>query len=216
MYVTKEKLITVFFILIAICLILAIGYFITGKNPLTEGLEPVDAKYDTNNYNVKYHDDIEDIRAQKGIYNTEMDKMLVRDNSGNLISMNFMSNSALPTYYQPGSFVFGSSNYVPNYEDSVYLSKTTQLSTLGKVYPSSSMMAGFCHRYKNDQIKLETECNKLSNDTCASVSCCVLMGGNKCVSGDEHGPTLKSNYTDPLVKDKDVYYYQGKCYGNCV
>jgi len=43
----------------------------------------------------------------------------------------------------------------------------------------------------------------------------VLLGGQKCVAGNENGPTMKANYSDFLVLNKDFYYYQGKCYGNC-
>jgi hypothetical protein len=43
----------------------------------------------------------------------------------------------------------------------------------------------------------------------------VLLGGSKCVSGNENGPSVKSNYSDILVRNKDSYMYMGKCYGNC-
>ena len=31
----------------------------------------------------------------------------------------------------------------------------------------------------------------------------------------ENGPTNPANYSDHTLKNKDFYYYQGKCYGNC-
>lgn len=250
MYITKEKLGQVVCILIAICIVLAIGFLITGKVPEEIFNEKKDSKdekeknegytnrkteyakseseidisnnqmssesrynYDTNNYDVQYHDTISDINIQSGVYN--YNKMIVRDTNGNLVSIPFDVSSTQPTYYKPGSFIYSSSSYVPNYEDSVYLSRTTGVSTVSPVYPSSMMTTGFCNYYKNDSIKIEQKCNQLDPETCASVSCCVLLGGRKCVSGDEKGPIMKSNYTDDTIANKDVYYYQGKCYGNC-
>jgi gas vesicle protein len=119
------------------------------------------------------------------------------------------------TYNEPGYFRFGPSNYVPNYEDSVYLSRLTGLSYAMPVVDSGSQLSGFCAFNKSNPGQTETECNKLNKNTCASTSCCVLLGGSKCVSGNESGPTMKSNFGDIYIKNKDHYYYQGKCYGNC-
>lgn len=174
------------------------------------------SKYDSNNYDVQYHDNISDIQKQNGIYDSSFGEMYVKDPSGNLVSIAYVEGQALPTYYQPGSFTFSPSNYVPNYEDSVYLSRTTGLSTLGKIKSVSSMQGGFCNQMVNDKTMLEQKCNSLSTDVCASTSCCVLVGGSKCTSGNESGPVMKSIYSDPTLKNKDYYYYQGKCYGNCL
>jgi hypothetical protein len=119
------------------------------------------------------------------------------------------------TYNEPGYFRFGPSNYVPNYEDSVYLSRLTGLSYAMPVVDSGSQLSGFCAFNQSNPGQTETECNKLNKNTCASTSCCVLLGGSKCVSGNESGPTMKSNFGDIYIKNKDHYYYQGKCYGNC-
>jgi hypothetical protein len=64
---------------------------------------------------------------------------------------------------------------------------------------------------------LEEKCNAVAPESCASTSCCVLLGGEKCVSGNENGPYMTANYTDYTLtaRNKDFYYYQGKCYGNC-
>lgn len=119
------------------------------------------------------------------------------------------------TYNEPGYFRFGPSNYVPNYEDSVYLSRLTGLSYTTPVVDTGSQLSGFCAFNKSNPGQIETECNKMDKNTCASTSCCVLLGGSKCVSGNESGPTMKSNFGDIYIKNKDHYYYQGKCYGNC-
>lgn len=248
MYVTKEKLGQVVCILVAICIVLAIGFLITGKVPdeifnekkdskesytnrnmdyaktetvpdttsgTPSGSPDENTKYDQNKYDVQYHDSIDDIKIQSGINNNDLNNMIVKNVDGNLVSIPFNASTTLPTYYTPGSFIHGSSTYVPNYKDSVYLSRTTGISSVSPVYPSSMIASGFCNYYKNDAITIEQKCNQLDPGTCGSVSCCVLLGGRKCVSGDEKGPIMKSNYTDDSILNKDVYYYQGKCYGNC-
>lgn len=119
------------------------------------------------------------------------------------------------TYNEPGYFRFGPSNYVPNYEDSVYLSRLTGLSYATPVTDTVSQLSGFCSFNKSNPGQTEIECNKMDKNTCGSTSCCVLLGGSKCVSGNESGPTMKSNFGDVYIKNKDHYYHQGKCYGNC-
>jgi len=58
-------------------------------------------------------------------------------------------------------------------------------------------------------------CNNLDNNACKMTGCCVSLGGTKCVAGNEQGPTMKYNYSNYLVKDRDYYFYKNKCYGNC-
>jgi hypothetical protein len=171
-------------------------------------------KYDPTNYDVTYHDSIEDLKKQ-GSLGTGDGSAIVYDSKGNPISLPGINKPTTPTYYQPGSFIFGSTNYVPNYEDSVFLSRTTGLSQVAKNYSTASTSAGFCYKNRHFPSQLEQKCNALETDVCGSVSCCLSLGGQKCVSGDIHGPFMTANYTDPFIKNKDFYYYQGKCYGNC-
>lgn len=120
-----------------------------------------------------------------------------------------------PTYYEPGTYKFGSATYVPSYEDSVYLSKTTGQSSVTSYLDEASIKGGSCSYYKNQPEKLEEMCMAVDKNNCGAMSCCVLLGGSKCVSGNKLGPYNKLNYGDITVKDKDYYYYMGKCYGNC-
>lgn len=167
--------------------------------------------YDVGNLEVDYiPTDEKDITKAA---NAEM--IWVTGPTGELIQVPYVRSQQFPTYNQPGSFTYGSSSYVPKYEDSVYLSSTTRLSTLGNVYPTSSSLGGFCNTHKNNPAKLEEKCNSIPIDQCASTSCCVLLGGSKCVYGNDLGPKMKANYSDKFIANKDVYYYQGKCYGNC-
>ena len=146
-----------------------------------------------NNYDLQYHDDI---KSQDT--NENWSKTL-----GNVI------------YNEPGSLRFGSSSYVPNYEESIFLSPVTGLRYNQPMYIESARDIGFCEFNKNSVDKIEEQCSKLDKNVCASTSCCVLLGGSKCVAGNKEGPSLKSNYGDTFIRNKDHYYYQGKCYGNC-
>jgi hypothetical protein len=120
-----------------------------------------------------------------------------------------------PVYYEPGSFPFASTGYLPTYEDSVYISKTTNLSQTAPITNAPYLQGGFCKQYANDDQTRNAKCNALSSDTCASTECCVLLGGTKCVAGNDSGPTIKSVFSDVTIPNKDYWYYQGKCLGNC-
>ena len=120
-----------------------------------------------------------------------------------------------PTYYEPGSYKFGSATYVPSYEDSVYLSKTTGQSSTSSYLDAATMKGGACSYYKDQPEKLEEMCLAVDNNNCGAMSCCVLLGGSKCVSGSALGPHNKLNYGDIALRDKDYYFHDGKCYGNC-
>jgi hypothetical protein len=164
-------------------------------------LIPIDAtdvsnnflKYNSDNYDVVYHSDPTDISSN---YFNEPIK-----------------NMPSATYYQPGSKLYNPTTWVPNYGDSVYLSKLVEKSS--PLYNTATQQAGICVQYANDPVRLEEQCNKLDKNVCGSTQCCVLLGGSKCVSGDKNGPTMKSNYSDLLIQNREYYYYNGVCYGNC-
>jgi hypothetical protein len=138
------------------------------------------------------------------------------DSEGKLVEVNTEMNKSPILYYIPGAYKFGASNYVPNYEDSVFLSRTTRESQLAPVVNTASQLGGFCSQYEGNVAKLEEKCAAQDLNACASTSCCVLLGGQKCVSGNQNGPKNPANYTDYNLKNRDFYYYQGKCYGNCL
>ena len=120
-----------------------------------------------------------------------------------------------PTYYEPGTYKFGASTYVPSYEDSIYLSKTTGQSTVTTYLDEAAIKGGSCSYYKTQPEKIEEMCMAVDKNNCGAMSCCVLLGGSKCVGGSKLGPSNKLNYGDITVKEKDYYYHMGKCYGNC-
>ena len=81
--------------------------------------------YDSNNYNVQYHDDINTINANPDAYGLAEGSGMVIDQNGNKVLLSNPHATTLFTYYYPGEYsTFGPKTYVPNYQDSVYLSKT--------------------------------------------------------------------------------------------
>ena len=174
-----------------------------------------DSAYNANIADVTYHESADDIRAKDTTITVP-----VKDASGNIVNLPWdKAVKTTPRYNDSSYFRYSPSPYVPNYEDSVYLSRTTsyndtaQLVDHGLGLPTAK--GGFCEANKNNKLELETQCGKVGKDACASMSCCVLLGGSKCVAGNEAGPSMKSNYSDISVLSRDYYYYQGKCYGNC-
>jgi len=180
----------------------------------TYALSTFDSTYDATKVDTIYHDMPEAKTEQ--IDNDELGKYYTFDANGKLMREENTDASFSPVlYYVPGAYKYGSSNYVPNYEDSVYLSRTTRLPQSSPVYNTASMLGGFCTQFKNDKFAIEEKCGALDLNTCASTSCCTLIGGQKCVAGNKNGPMNPASYTDFALRNKDFYYYQGKCYGNC-
>lgn len=198
------------------------GYIIDAKeylifNPdVTEyAFSTFDSTYDPTKTDIKYHDGIPEVKKEQ-INNDDIGKYYSFDANGQLIREENTDASFSPVlYYIPGAYKYGSSNYVPNYEDSVYLSRTTRLPQTAPVFNTAGMLGGFCTQFKNNTLAIEEKCGALDLNTCASTSCCTLIGGQKCVAGSENGPSNPANYTDGSLRNKDFYYYQGKCYGNC-
>jgi hypothetical protein len=158
---------------------------------------------------VQYHISDTDLMKQNDL---SFGQTWVYDNSGNKIAFPSTQVQGNIVYYTPGSYPFSTSNYVPNYEDTISLSKTTGISTTTP-FISESKSSGFCNYTSKDMV--ENSCRSLNKDTCATTDCCVLFGGATCVAGDQYGPTQKTNYGDIFIRNKDYYYYRGKCYGNC-
>jgi hypothetical protein len=118
-----------------------------------------------------------------------------------------------PVYYEPGTIIYNGLGYSPSYSEMVYLNNHVFKSEPKKVVEAN--VKGFCNQSDNIMNNINEKCNALPSDVCASTECCVLFGGEKCVEGDENGPKNKAVYSDTSIKNRDVYYYQGDCYGNC-
>ena len=162
-----------------------------------------------------YHDSVDKILASTDAYGLQSGTSYVFDNCGNQIALPPTQMQGDVTYYQPGTYRFGAASYVPNYEDSVYLSRTSGLSQVATVNNAAYVNGDLCNYYKHNTDKMEEICQNTDIHDCASKSCCVLLGGSKCVKGNATGPTNMSNYGDIFLKNKDFYYYKNKCYGNC-
>lgn len=118
-----------------------------------------------------------------------------------------------PVYYEPGTVKYGGMGYVPSYSEMIYLNEypfTSKPEDLREGNPY-----GFCNTKNNIMNTIEEKCNGLPTNVCSSTDCCVLVGGIKCVEGDKSGPKNKVIYSDTTIKNRDVYYYKGECYGNC-
>lgn len=77
----------------------------------------IKTKYDTNNYDMQYHDEI-DINSQ-----SITGKTMVRDKNGKMVLMTGPIKMVGPTFYTPGTFKYGPKTYIPNYEDTIILSQ---------------------------------------------------------------------------------------------
>ena len=130
-------------------------------------------------------------------------------------------------YHETATYDAGPRNFMPNYEPSIYISKLSGQNIQDNSNKDPIYLAGapivntdatyidIGKLYANDSARLEAACNKMDPLFCASSNSCVLLGGQKCVSGDKNGPKMKSNYSDYLIMNRDYYYFQGKCYGMC-
>jgi len=165
-----------------------------------------------NNLDVVYHDDYVGATDDNG---APAGTTYVMNKDGQKVAIPPTGSGTPVTYYKPQDYVYGSLSYVPTYEDSVFLSRTSNMNVGNTVVPTSSIKGGICNFYKNSPSDLENACLNTDPTVCASTSCCVLLGGTKCVSGNDKGPKMKSNYSDTSVPNRDFYYYQSKCYGNC-
>ena len=67
----------------------------------------------------------------------------------------------------------------------------------------------FC---KSSSDSLKKSCAKLTKKNCNATTCCVMLDGEKCVAGNQDGPTFKTESGKDITVD--YYYYQNKCYGN--
>ena len=82
-------------------------------------------KYNSDNYDLLYHDSEETIKYQSGLYGSEFGTTMVLDSCGNKILIPYNEIQGYPIYYKPGTYKYGASKYVPTYEDSIFLSKAT-------------------------------------------------------------------------------------------
>ena len=168
--------------------------------------------YNSDNLDITYHaDPTQEIPSDEN--DLIVGRMWIKDKNGNLKSVPYDEVKNTTHYYPAGSYVFNPPTYVPDYEESVFLSKLTNLPTLMGI--NTPCTDDFCADTADSTIDRETRCNALDHTSCGKSNCCVLFGGEKCVAGDSRGPSILSNYSDITIINRDYYYYKGTCYGNC-
>ena len=72
----------------------------------------------------------------------------------------------------------------------------------------TNMATSFCKSFLGQSDELEKACNQLTETNCAATNCCVFANG-KCLAGDIHGPTYKTDDEGNLIT-MDSYYYLGQ------
>ena len=113
----------------------------------------------SNNYDVEFHDDAKSIIERNKMYDLGYDQIRVKDQNGNIVVLPKTNSQGSITYYSPGEFTFGPSKYVPNYEDSVYLSSIGYRTKFGNTSAKSSGCDSMCQAFKEFKLKIEKTCN---------------------------------------------------------
>lgn len=90
---------------------------------IAETPETETSHYNKNNYNIEYHDSVDTIAKQNDLYDANAGIAWVIDPTGKKVAMPKLYADSSTTYYKPGTYKYGAGNYVPSYEDSIYLSK---------------------------------------------------------------------------------------------
>ena len=127
------------------------------------------------------------------------------------------------TFYAPGTFMYGSDNYVPSYAASVLLSPMIGVNAPLKPLVGEGQggtlvsKSSVCSPGSGASVlEKESYCQKLSSMEAAEKECCVVLGGDVPMAGNDQGPFNRAIYTNPVISGaKDYYIYLGKCYGNC-
>ena len=67
-----------------------------------------------------------------------------------------------------------------------------------------------CETYVGDYTTINEKCRGLNERTCPLTNCCVLLNGNKCVGGNNKGPTFYTNNGNDITFQ--YYEHRGKRY----
>jgi len=110
------------------------------------------------NYDVQFHDSLSDIKAQNKGTDLSFGEVRVRNQNGDIIILPKIHTQELTTYYTPGEFKYGASTYVPNYEDSVYLSSISNKKFDPSAYDYKSCASKACAVYQYVQNTLSPYC----------------------------------------------------------
>jgi len=92
------------------------------EDDIKSGLKSLNKGLDT-----LFHDTIEDIKEQSNAYFPQSKSVTVTDANGKKIKIEIPKNGAGFTYYEPGTYKYSGNSYVPDYQDSVVLSRSIGL-----------------------------------------------------------------------------------------
>ena len=97
--------------------------FTTGEVSADEedAVEETTRLYEINKF-PDYHDTEKEIREKNKM---KMNVFYVKGENGTPVGINMEKTQNLPTYYQPGDFMYKASTYVPSYEDSIHLASAS-------------------------------------------------------------------------------------------
>ena len=109
------------------------------------------------------------------------------------------------------SVIYYNNAYNPKYS---FKERLTNLNDANSNEYKMDKYEDFCKLHDGKSNELEGACNKLTEDNCNKVSCCVYANGNKCVAGSQNGATYKTDANNETI-NVDYYYYKNKCFGNC-
>jgi hypothetical protein len=131
------------------------------KNPKSN-LSTTEYNFKTSNYrNVKdnyaaqFHDDVSDIIKNNKLYDFQYEEIKVKDKDGKIVILPKPKSQGTTTFYKPGEYKFSASKYIPNYEDSIYLSSVGHRTMFGNGNTSSKSCDGMVKEYKEFKKRME-------------------------------------------------------------
>lgn len=115
-YIKNKNLIIIFLIFI-IGIISIFITILTNKELLIPSENSLD-----NRDGVEYHTDSQEL--VNNAFNNNKEEIEIYDKSGNKKTIIISKTLGNTLYYKPGMYTYGSTKYIPSYEDSIYLSKS--------------------------------------------------------------------------------------------
>jgi len=83
--------------------------------------------YESNSYDVEYHDPPEVILEESDSLLAFNEVMVFDPSLNRMVVLPYSEQAGSPIYYEPNSLPYGPKFYVPDYESSVYLSRTNKI-----------------------------------------------------------------------------------------
>jgi len=92
-----------------------------------------EVKYDSNNYDVKYHDEESDLEKEQG-FGLDPQEIVVYDpEKKEMVSLYVPKNQTSPLYNELGHYKYSADNYVPSYTETTLLT-TNEIRTYNKLF----------------------------------------------------------------------------------